>query len=176
MSHTNKKYIFPSERKLLHELILALHGMTIEQIYSNLPELGLYLTELRKEETVSEEEMGNTRKLLEALRDYREITHTDQDILEAPFPDVRREASEVTETFQQVASSVREYVRKEAGTKPVLQLIYDVYSRPDVQKVCGSNIWLMNRQIEIALSGYIQEHMKEAYEFVTIKQPTLEDF
>lgn len=67
--------------------------------------------------------------------------------------------------FQQVASSVREYIRKEAGTLSVQAMMYAVYSRKDVQKVCGDNMWLINQQIKMALATYVDAHQAEAITF-----------
>ena len=68
-------------------------------------------------------------------------------------------------TFQTVAQSVREYIGREAGTLSVQAMMYAIYSRKDVQKVCRDNMWLINQQIKIGIAAYIDKHQAEAIAF-----------
>lgn len=147
--------LLPSEVKLLTQIQRKLALLDTEYT----PAERMYAVELVNQGVLSKdwkENRSSSIKELEAykLEAYRKLHNLP--IIEQPEP-----------TPAELFARIRNYVVEQAGTKPLLQIMYDVYSWPEVQKNCGNKGWLADRQIELGLQVYLGKHRGEAFDFCT---------
>ena len=153
--------LFPSEVKLLNSLINYFNkcreGIAIPITSAEVQ----YMQELKQQGIISNFDSATecSNKLYEYLRSPQ-------------LPVIE----ELNPTPAELFARIRNYVVEQAGTKPLLQIMYDVYSWPEVQKNCGNKGWLADRQIELGLQVYLGKHRGEAFDFCTQDPKKPSDF
>ena len=153
--------LLPSEIKLLNNLINYFNkrGEGIEIPITS--EEVMYTQELKQQGVIS-----NFDSATECSNKLYEYLHSPR------LPVIE----ELNPTPAELFARIRNYVVEQAGTKPLLQIMYDVYSWPEVQKNCGNKGWLADRQIELGLQVYLGKHRGEAFDFCTQDPNKSSDF
>lgn len=151
--------LLPSEIKLLTQIQRRLELFDIGYTKDEL----MYAVELVDQGVLSPNWQRSRINTIKELEAYKKLHNFP--IIEQPEP-----------TPAELFARIRNYVVEQAGTKPLLQIMYDVYSWPEVQKSCGNKGWLADRQIELGLQVYLGKHRGEAFDFCTQDPKKPSDF